>query len=261
MGTRSLLLGSRRNTAPLSQIAGVQANFDLDATVNYSSGTNWANMIASPDDGTAQSGYDFTSTGSPTFTGTPGDPGAYFSLGGAAYWQIASGANTTFLNGLHKSTSGKPFTAIIAFKSSASPGSVKLWGTAAAAADHGCRGSTNVTPDFFFVQDAGGTQKTFDLAAIAGSTIYLTAMAVDVTGGTLKYANNARSFTTVASPVYGTDTTNASFPFQIAAVNGATPLASGSLVYGFYMFNKVLSDADLSKVVDVLNSRHARLYA
>ncbi len=49
---------SGRNTSPLSQVSGVQALFDLDATLSSSysgSGTNWANLIASPDDGSGQS--------------------------------------------------------------------------------------------------------------------------------------------------------------------------------------------------------------
>ena len=73
------------------------------------------------------------------------------------------------------------------------------------------------------------------------------------------YADNARTFSTIAlvkSTGTGTPAT-----FQIGT-SGAGHLApSGTLIYGCYGFNKILTNTELSSVIDVLNSRHARTYA
>ncbi len=84
---------------------------ELDATVSDSysgSGQTWANLVASPADGSAQADYDFTlgandtaSTDDPTFTGTAGDSGAYWSVDSGDNFTLA-GDNTAFINSLHK---------------------------------------------------------------------------------------------------------------------------------------------------------------
>jgi len=266
VGIMGSLQVSSRNTSPLDQISGVQALFDVDATLSSSysgSGTTWSNLIASPDDGSAQSAYNFTATGSPTFTGSAGDSAAYWALGGSNYFAL-SGSNTAALNNLHKTTGGGPFTFIIAFRTSGTIAATeRLGGTCNVAS-----GNTGVLFElqstgtkYTLNQETSGTQHATQVTAtFNASTDYLVAFAFNYTGTTFKSAQNAKTFTsnTLSS---GASTSSPSAAFQIANGNASTAMSNGTRIYGAYLFNKALSDADLSNVVTVLNSRHARTYA
>jgi hypothetical protein len=258
-----------RNTNPMSQISGVQALFDLDATLTSSyggSGQTWANLIASPDDGSGQTAYDFflgatnsATTDDPTFTGLANDVGAYFSFDGGDLFQIAAG-NTTKLANLHKTTGGGPFTIVVAGRSEGTVGTNGICGNIAGGGGAGAGfriSSTQLTA----VHSDGTTVRTSDATiSLSANTIYLAAVAVDYTSTTFKTAFNARTFTS-GTQNKGTVTATAT-TFQLASIgNGATKMRNTHRMYGIYAFNKLLSDADLSAVVDVLNSRHARTYA
>ena len=106
---------------------------------------------------------------------------------------------------------------------------------------------------------ASGNNTSFTTTFSAG-TDYLVAIAVDFTGTAVKFGVNARTFTG-ATLTHGTTTAAAAHAFQIGAADTLAVLASGTRIYGAYGFNKLLTDSQLSGVVDVLNSRHGRAYA
>lgn len=256
--------GSGRNTSPLSQVSGVQALFDLDATLSssYSGvGTNWANLIASPDDGSGQSAYDFTLKVSPTFTGSAGNAAAYWGMGGSNYFEIAGG-NTTALGNIHKTTGGAPVTMIIALRTPSSIAAVNLLGTeASGGGGTGWSMRLQSATALRNVQVIGGAgSNTSYTTTFSASTDYLAAIAVDFTGTAVKFAVNARSFTGVTL-THGTTTAAAAHAFQIGAADTLAIVTGGTRIYGAYGFNRLLTDSQLSGVIDVLNSRHGRTYA
>jgi hypothetical protein len=256
--------GSGRNTSPLSQISGAQALFDLDATLSTSysgAGANWANLIAAPDDGSGQSAYDFTLKVSPAFTGSAGDAAAYWAMGGSNYFEIAGG-NTAMLGNIHKTAGGAPATMIIALRTPSSIAAANLLGTeASGGGGTGWSMRLQAATSLRNVHIVSGSGfNTGYTTAFSAGTDYLAAIAVDFTGGTVKFAVNARAFTG-ATLTHGTTTAAASHAFQIGAADTLAIVAGGTRIYGAYGFNKLLTDGQLSAVVDVLNSRHGRVYA
>lgn len=251
--------------------------WDLDATVAASyggSGQLWNNLTTSPADGTAQSAYNFYvgdsathNTTSPTFNGTAGSSAANFSVNGSQYFQIANG-NTPALTKICLSTGGQPATVVLAFKTPASLGSANFswFGNSALASGQGV--------DFIFSSDGRSFVYNVDNGVVVGvqlatsgsvavSTNYLYVQTYDHTGGTAEYALNDRALTAGTSPVQ-TNTTSANGPTQIgynSNTSGHVPLPNGTLVYGCYGFNAVLTNAQLSAAVTLLNARHGRTYA
>lgn len=92
-------------------LAGVLMDLDATESASYpGSGTTWLNLSAN-----GGSTYNMPFVGTPVFTGTPGDNGAYFALSNGNYFQIA--ANTAFINAMHKTTGGQDWTIILTFNS------------------------------------------------------------------------------------------------------------------------------------------------
>lgn len=99
---------------------------DLDATISASyggSGQTWANLIASPADGAAQTDYDFflgadgdVSTDDPTFTGTAGSNTAYWAMDGGDDWHSVVETNPPLMNIMHRTSSGSNFWIAAAFR-------------------------------------------------------------------------------------------------------------------------------------------------
>ncbi len=242
-------------TSPLSVIAGVKSLFDVDATLSASysgSGTKWANLTASPDDGSIQSAYDFTLESTPTFNGSANNAAAYWSFSGSNYFQIAAG-NTTVLNNMAKTTGGSAVTIGLAFKTPALA-TARMYGTGVVSGLFYQVINTGVNR----VQSAASGSNNL-VGSLLSSTNYLILIALDVTSGTMKSAINARTFTS-ETPTFNTNTTNGA-AMQIAADGATNIMPSGSLIYGCYFFNKLLSDTNLSGVVDQINLRHNRTYA
>lgn len=270
----ALQVSTGRNTSPLSQIAGIGAVADLDATLasSYSgTGQTWANIIASPSDGAAQTDYDMnrgasnsSSSDDPTFNGTANDPAAYWSFDGGDYFSLASGTNTALLSGMHKSTGGSPVTIIMALKAPTSYSATgALFATTTASSAEGLEMRITVASVNQLIHRGGstnGVSTPFTTTPSAGA-IHLLAMAFDYGASSLKTALDARTFTSKTLTLH-TTTANASNALRIGASGtGGDILPNTTQIYGFYLFNKMLSDAELSGVIDILNSRHNRTYA
>jgi hypothetical protein len=264
--------GGGRNTSPLSQIAGIGALWDLDATLSASyagSGQTWANIITAPADGSAQTAYDFypgsdgsASGDDPAFNGPANDPAAYWSLDGNDKFVLAGG-NTAAVKGFHKTAGGQPATIILAVRMPASySGTAGYFGNTSTASAEGIEMRITSGAANQLIQRAGSLNSLstpFSSTPSAGA-IHLMAFALDYTGGTLKTALDARSFTsrTLSSRATAADP-SASFGIGWGGANDVG--LNGTRLYGCYAFNKLLSDAELSGVIDVLNSRHDRTYA
>lgn len=267
--SRYIPSGGGRNTSPLSQISGIQALWDLDATLSASysgSGTTWANMITAPADGSAQSAYDFvtgdgsTSSTYPTFNGTSNDAAAYWSFDGGDYFTIASG-NTVLLNSLQITAGSPDFTIICAYKNTSSTTTYAIFGNSNSSAPAGMiLHVTSGTSMSFRQFRTTGTTTTNLSSSIPLSSDMILSASINYSSSSAQSSVNSRTFTS-ATVNKGTTFTPASNPYNIASANTNEKFVSTFRMYGCYAFNKILTDTDLSNVYDVLNSRHNRTYA
>lgn len=245
---------------------------DLDATIaaSYSgTGQTWANLIASPADGAAQTAYDFylgadglASTNDPTFNGTAGDAAAYWGFDGGDFFQIAGG-NTALLRDAHKTTGGPAITVGWAFKTPSSLSNFFGMGTAGATADHGFRlFSLGGGDDFRWYQTTGLNAITLFTAAptIVADTDYLFLASFDYTAGSFKYWLNSTTGVT-ETLVSNASTTNAADAFQLGSAGSVAPVPSGFRTYGFYIFNEILDNTKAAAIINHINARHGRTYA
>ncbi len=242
--------------------------FEVDATCanSYSgSGTSWKNINATPADSSSQSAYDFTTESSPTFTGTAGSSSAYWLMNGSNYFQL-SGSLTTAIKNMTKTTGGQAVTVIMALgtPSSLGGGNFSIMGDIGDAST-GTGFRTLVTAGagtiFFYLLNGSGHNSNLGVN-LSTSTDYLVALTVDDTGGTLGLAVNANSFTSKTLPS-ATNTNNPDGVFEIggSGIGAVGAVPNNTKIYGFYMFNAVLSNSNLASVVSILNTRHGRTYA
>lgn len=249
--------------------------FDLDATISDSyggSGQIWANLTTSPNDGETQTAYDFfrgadvnVASDDPTFTGSAGSNAAYWLLDGGDHFSLASGTNTDFLSGLHK-TSGAgsgPWTVGAAFRVIGTPGSQGLFGTT--------NGSTNGV-EMFIVDST-----TIRINVTRGSTFVINNFTVPAlsTGDDILFIITGdptvtddlklywNSTTPITDSDMNTDTssTDASTLMKLAALrNGIFELFADTRIYGYFAFNEFISDAQAALVFAHLELRHNRDY-
>jgi hypothetical protein len=266
--------------APPATIQATLASnvIDLDATLSASysgSGQTWANYCPTPADGSAKALYDFylgdtsgATTADPTFTGTAGNPAAYFALDGGDYFTLKSGTGgPDFLTKLHREDVTQPVTIVMAMRYADNGAVQNVCGnnssSSTAHAGHRLRVTTS---DFLELNrntgDASSTNNSFtSTAALVNSADTLVAFTLQSNTRAWKASKNGTSFTSSGT---GTTLTNnnvtAVDTFSIGAANKAVPLASGSRISAFSMFNSILSDADLVALASIYETRHARLY-
>lgn len=256
-------------------LASIDASavYDLDATLSTSANgieQYWRNMITSPADSSARGDYDFfkgasasASTDDPTFTGTVGDPSAYWLLDAGDYW-VKSAANTALIRDNHKTTGGGPRTEFFAFKF-VSTGSIQaIGGTGSASTDHGYYIGISTSNRLQINQQNGSAVATS--TASAGSAIsdgqeVMVAIAYDYTGTAVKMFIRSRTADSTVSLSKNTDTTDASFDMRIGARgSNSSRFPNGTRVYFKGLYNSILSDAKVGQVFDLIEARHSRDY-
>jgi len=245
--------------------------FDCDATIAASyggSGQTWANLIAAPSTGESQTDYDFhlgddasAEATDPTFTGSAGDPAAYFALDGGD--RMTCKTLTTYISDLYRTDISNPGTLVMCFQLGTT-GFQYLMGHGVFSGGQGYsfRISGASLGTFGRGDSSTFTETVIASAGWATSTDYCMIISVDQNAGTGKVALNA---TTVSDWTVGqTTSTSASdtFPLKAASgLNNQTPMANGGRLYHFSAFNEVFDDSKAAAVVAHLNTRHSRTYA
>jgi hypothetical protein len=263
----------KRCSFPLAQDGSLSdviasAVFDLDATQTDSyvgSGTTWANLVTAPADGSAQTAYDFmfgngsTSTTYPTFTGTPGDPAAYFLFDGGDYFRL-QGSKPDFLDSLQKTTGGTSWWLAMTIQWVVNTGG--LFGTSNASSAIGMNIRTGNDGSMTF-RMRGDTNVT----ALATPTGLLTA------GGNavIIYSFN-KDTSTLARWVNTTTASTSSFILNPTAADAVGPgeifsrgdgnfnQANGARLYSCAMGNEYIDDTKAAAIISLLESRHGRDY-
>lgn len=238
------------------------AEFDIDytnAACYPGTGQTVSNVVSAPSSGALQSAYDFylgadntASATDPTFTGSAGDPAAYAALDGGDYMTLVSGANTAFLNGLHKTNAGTwTLVAALYFKS----GGGAFLGT---------QNSTNPriliqisALNFAQIQQRGS-------ATVTGTgTAAATADADNIVIISHNQATNKTRFwmnTLTKEEVnhtFSTTTTNPSAVAQLLADGtGAARPGNGTRIYRIAMFNQFIDDAEAALIINAIAAKH-----
>ncbi|HEY8191003.1 MAG TPA: hypothetical protein VIG74_01160 [Alphaproteobacteria bacterium] len=244
--------------------------FDLDATMTTSyggSGQTWANLIAAPADGAAQTDYDFylgatnsATTDDPTFNGSAGNPAAYFSFDGGDRFSIKSGSNTSFLNSLHKTTGGADWTCVAALYTNNVSAANPIINTQSTASDVGMRCYINASEDPTHTQrgSASATVNSSPAHIATGTPVIAAFGHSHGTNKTKLWVNS--TIGTEPSHSYSTTTASATQPMTIGWMPNSQPAENGMRLYAISMFNAYLSDGEVASVVAAYNARHTRTY-
>ncbi len=256
------------------------AVMDLDATISSSysgSGQTWSNLIAAPADGQIQTAYDFmlgSTSGvegaDPAFTGTPGDPAAYFAAAVGDFFTIKNG-NTPFIKGMHKTTGGNVWSFILVgqFPQKAPSGS----GVGMALFGNGGHDDTKIgfdvsTGNFFQSPDdiiwrQNGAGNNFQTVGhdLSGAPIGVLVFTFNPATGAYKVYHKDSTPRSVTLSGTG-PATDPSYAFQIlAAGNGGFPTnPSGATLVAAAACNAILSDADVTAIRSFYGTRHSRTY-
>lgn len=243
--------------------------FCIESSNNTSyggSGVTFANNIASPADGTAQTDWDLyrgdgsTSSTYPTFNGSAGSPGAYFSNDGGDYFKSkqASDVSVGFMNKIHRTDDTNGFWLAFSWRfSSAATNHIISNGNATA--DYGFR--IQVTTSLLrFGRFRNSTVQTTDLINSAGSfvngTDYLVIISMNSSRTNFRFWKNTRTNTSMApAAAWSAVTSNASHRFYAGA--GQTLAAfdpSGTRYYGYAGGQDYLDNTAAGKIFDYFNT-------
>ena len=244
---------------------------DLDATIaaSYTSGQTWANLIAAPADGAAQTDYDFwlgagsgASTDDPTFTGTAGAPAAYFLHDGGDFFTIKNVANPVTIYNMHKKTGGTNswWVAFAVYRPTAAN---TFWGRGWTGATHG-----------MYLYNAGNAlyqDHTGGITLLSGSGTTANAnnlhiVSVDMEGTTNNVRHWSNSTTKTSwSKTWTSDSVNTTKAFIIGGtVTSADVIqdkvANTTRYYHFSAGNAFIDDAQAADIFAHLEARHSRDY-
>jgi len=240
--------------------------FDLDATQSGSysgSGQTWANLCTVPADGELQTAYDWVrgvngsgGTDDPTFNGTAGTAGAYWSLDGGD-WFTNLNTTTPFIRSIHKTSGDYNFTIVMCVRFPTS-GFGSFWGTAQTTGSQGVH---------LFVSGTSAIIQHLNGATFANTTRTVTtgvdcffAISWNFTTPSGKSAYNARTFSSFTLN-RNTTTTNSDSNLYIGRTNGANIMPNTTRIKAISVFNTMLSDGELGSVCDAYNARHGVTYA
>lgn len=244
------------------------AVFQIDGVTPYSCGdqsityTNATNMVLNPADGSAQTAYDFTATG--TFAGRA----LYgWTPNGGDYLQLA--ANTSFIKNLHKTTGGTDFWIALAFRCDGSMAAETTFANTNSALLAGGPGlcmKTDTAEDFTITQI--GATAAVAAAAItgvssAGAADYLFVLSYSHSNNNWRVAMNGRTFSDLAH-TFNTSTADPVGLFTLLAESdgGAAVGSAGNFeLYGCSMGNAYIDNTALGLIFDYYNTLHERTYA
>jgi len=248
--------------------------FDLDATQSDSyegTGFLWSNLVARCADGANPDAYDMQcgngvhSSTFPSFIGTAGTQSAYWLMDGGDYFQLETGTNTDFCNGLHKTSGGPDWWAAITFRSAADDGTTTgLISTEATTTQTGIR-ITHQASEVIALIQRGDTATTSAIGStvLSGSNNHIVIVTRDhglgktsifVDGTTPQILDH--SFNTSTSAPSGI------LSIGVLATNPTGGyLDNGTRIYSVAMGNTTIGPTEAQKIITHLNARHGRTYA
>jgi len=253
-----------------SVVASVCCDLDATQTDSYpGSGQTWANLIASPADGAAQTDYDFylgftatTDGDEPTFNGTAGDTTAYWSFDGGDRFGLKSGVNTAFLNNLHKTTGGSDFWVAYAWNHVDT-----TWQNRFFFSTYGYSTTNGLIVGEYAQETVGLTQYTSGAANKTTSFISGAPQGDHIAVASHSHSTNETTIWLdtasgrVMSHTFTTNTTDPTGALTISGgTNGGVPLSSEDKLYSMAFGNEYLDDTKAAAIIAHLETRHGRDY-
>lgn len=240
----------------------------------YDGTQTWANQVAVPTDGSAQTDADafLGATGS-----AAGDDPSYslnkWNLGGAQFFK-AKNANIAEIASMHKTVAGTAWTFWAKVKTpSTVPTLNALFGTASVVGDVGMviRGDSSGKLKLDFYDGVGLHTKQHNII-LASNTVYNVAVAYDAVSDIVYLSLNGAPWQTQHPSGFTAAVNGAStWPFCIAAQgNGVHKMPNGAVMYGCGILDHVLSPFELTNlfafvdqhyVVNVIPGAPAQTYS
>lgn len=259
-----------RGAAPRNTDLGLVLNttiLDLDATIaaSYSTGQTWANLAATPFDGSAQTDFDAwlglnSSTvpaSEPVFTGTADSPGAYWAFDGGDYMTMKLATQNYFR------------------KQPRSVGGIDVWMACAVYIPTGGTGeffnsrlnspSTGINFNKSMSIQTGNANSSgfLEYAPSKADDWNLFIMSFPANGGVGRSWVNTR--VGVDDPTFGFNAWTTDRPdtqCHIGTINsGFGYLTAGHRMAGLYMGQEYLDNTRAGLLIDAINARHNRAYA
>jgi hypothetical protein len=248
---------------------------DLDATAAASypgTGALWLNLAAAPADGQAAEAYNFKCGNGadaatfPAFTGTVGDPAAYFSLDGGDYFQMEAADKTPFLNSLQKTTGGTDWWMAFALRFPAGFATCLTYANTISNSFPGCYLVLPTTGEIRLLQRGDSSWGYKDLApagSVQGATDSIVIVTYNAAAGRARALCNSASFGAEIAMGFASCASNSYVysPFTISGSGAHGSLyAAGTRVYSCAMGNAYLDDARAAAIITHLQARHGRSY-
>jgi hypothetical protein len=264
-----------RNLQTVSGLESCVMDIDLTVLASYNgTGTVLKNLVTSPADGSGQTAYNMQfgdgslATTFPVFSGIAGTASGKITFDGGDHLTLV-GANTTFLNNIHKSSGGSAFT-IVAFFEAIKDGASSqiLFTTKNGSNEVGIDGYVSSSEVLRMGQRGGTTNVTSPTTAataVLNTPTYI-GFGCNVNGGTNTCAFWSDSTTQANSTLnYNSTTTNAAQKLHMMGQGSGTGAATGRFVNNTVLkavalFNTRLSNSQMALVVAEYNARHGNIY-
>lgn len=209
----------------------------------YAGSGDWLNQIGTPADGSAQADYDVAPTNAALWDSNK------WVMDNIGYF-VGPVTNPTLLKDFHKTQAGNKGMLLIKFRTpTAAVKTDTIIATSSVNGDYGFEVRLDSSGVLKIDQRDGTTTNTTTLASgLTANTQYTIAIGWDYDTDTLYSAVNADTLT-AHSPTNWTDaiTTDATDNFIIGADGDETaPLDAGVQLYGIWLVNKIISNAELA---------------
>lgn len=227
------------------------------------SGTTWANVVDTPADGNAKTLYDVqrgdgsTSTGFPTFNGTAGVPGAYFSNDGGDYFQSITNPSPGVIGSVHRTdAAGFWFAYAWRFNDGATN---RLFANAFALANYGFTLLATTSLLRFVRHRNTSTQDTNLInsgASFVNNTNYLVIVSMNAARTNFRFWKNTRTASNMAPSAAWTPVTSPATyrTFNASSTNLAGFDPSGVRYYGQAGGNDYIDDTAAGHIFDYFNA-------
>lgn len=243
--------------------------FVLEASNSSSysgSGQTWSNVIASPADGSSQTDWDIyrgngsTSSTYPTFNGSAGAAGAYFSNDGGDHFQSKQVSDVTpgFMTKIQRTDDSNGWWLAFAWRFMSATTN-RLITNSSTTADYGF--SVLVTTSLLqFGRYRNSTVQSTSLINSAGSfvndTDYLVIVSMNAARTNFRHWKSSRTATNTAPAAsWTTVTSNASHRFYLGAAQSLSARdPSGTRYYGYAGGNEYLDDTAAGYIFDYFNT-------
>lgn len=208
--------------------------------------TTWENLITSPADGSAQSVYNITQSGTaPTWDGQK------FVMNNSARW---NGANTAFMNSLHQTSAGNEWTWFALAKTAGTLSLDSMFGTADADTDTGISIRVDSGGKLKLDQRTGTRVTSERTLAVSAATLYKLAIKRNQDTGQTFFAANEDTFE-AKTHTYATNTLPATYNFCVGSEgNNGNPMDTSTELYAMGIINRAITDAELAALNDALDT-------